>query len=301
MYGYIYKTTCLVNNKIYIGQHKCAGPGIDTNYIGSGYLLKKAIQLHGRKNFKCELLEWAESSKDLDALEVSWIEKLGARNPAIGYNLAIGGLNAGLHDRGHSAESKQKMSTSMQNRCYVNKDGKIILISKKDLNDYKTNGWKSGLGNIWITKNGENKRIASFEIDDYLINGWQIGRNTTRTDQIICIETQHVWPSWKALAEELSLPAPGILSQYLDKRPYDGLHYCHKRIYDKMSEQARIEFLNIQTKDTRKAVMCIELNQTFNSIADAAKILDLSDSKISLVCNGFRKTHGGYHFKFIEE
>ena len=42
MYGYIYKTTNLVNGKIYIGQHK--SNTFDTNYYGSGTILNKAIQ-----------------------------------------------------------------------------------------------------------------------------------------------------------------------------------------------------------------------------------------------------------------
>lgn len=34
MYGYIYKTTNLLNKKIYIGQHKCRV--FDSDYYGSG-------------------------------------------------------------------------------------------------------------------------------------------------------------------------------------------------------------------------------------------------------------------------
>ena len=40
-FGYIYKTTCLINGKIYIGQHT----GNRADYIGSGCLLKKAINI----------------------------------------------------------------------------------------------------------------------------------------------------------------------------------------------------------------------------------------------------------------
>ena len=40
MYGYIYITTNLINNKIYIGQHK--SKNYDKKYLGSGLLLKRA-------------------------------------------------------------------------------------------------------------------------------------------------------------------------------------------------------------------------------------------------------------------
>jgi len=41
MYGYIYKTTNLINNWIYIGQKKKIK--FDHNYYGSGIHLKNAI------------------------------------------------------------------------------------------------------------------------------------------------------------------------------------------------------------------------------------------------------------------
>ena len=42
MYGYIYKTTDLRNNKIYVGQHK--SEIFDTSYYGSGKIIKKIIK-----------------------------------------------------------------------------------------------------------------------------------------------------------------------------------------------------------------------------------------------------------------
>ena len=55
MIGYIYKTTNLINGKIYIGQHKSSS--FDTNYYGSGKLLIKALKKYGKENFKIELIE----------------------------------------------------------------------------------------------------------------------------------------------------------------------------------------------------------------------------------------------------
>lgn len=56
MYGYIYKTTNLVNGKIYVGQHKAAifEPN---NYMGSGKILHSAIQKYGIDAFRQELIE----------------------------------------------------------------------------------------------------------------------------------------------------------------------------------------------------------------------------------------------------
>jgi hypothetical protein len=47
MKHYIYKITNLINNKIYIGKHSSKNMNKD-NYIGSGYLLLKAIKKYGK-------------------------------------------------------------------------------------------------------------------------------------------------------------------------------------------------------------------------------------------------------------
>lgn len=41
MIGFIYKTTCLVNGKIYIGKHE---GNCNDNYLGSGELFLKAVK-----------------------------------------------------------------------------------------------------------------------------------------------------------------------------------------------------------------------------------------------------------------
>ena len=89
MYGYVYKTTDLLKNKIYIGQHK--GHIFDNTYYGSGSWFRAVLQKYGKDNFKCEMLESCETLDALNEREIYWIEKYQSRNPQIGYNLAEGG------------------------------------------------------------------------------------------------------------------------------------------------------------------------------------------------------------------
>ena len=49
-----------------------------------------------------------------------------------------------------------------------------------------------------------------------------------------------------------------------------------------------------------KPVLCVELNQIFPSLTDAARQLRLSVGNISCVLTGYSKTAGGYHFEFAE-
>lgn len=82
-YYIVYKTTNLVNQKIYIGQHSTEN--LNDGYLGSGVLLQKAIKKYGRQNFIRETLEFC-SEDNLSEKELEWIIKLEAVK--IGYNLS---------------------------------------------------------------------------------------------------------------------------------------------------------------------------------------------------------------------
>jgi len=49
----------------------------------------------------------------------------------------------------------------------------------------------------------------------------------------------------------------------------------------------------------RKKVFCIQTNQEFKSLSDAAKQLGLNKANLGQVCNGKRKTINGLSFKYI--
>lgn len=107
----IYKTTCLINNKIYIGQH-CTDA--EDGYLGSGDLIKKAILKYGKHNFKREILEECDCII-INEREIYWIDKLNSRDKNIGYNLAIGGDKPLQHP--FSQEHKQKLSLARRGKC----------------------------------------------------------------------------------------------------------------------------------------------------------------------------------------
>lgn len=85
----IYKTTNLVNGKIYIG--KACGRNATNNYLGSGLLIKRAINRYGKERFKRVIVDVCESRKDQNNKEAFWIKFYNAQNKCIGYNIADGG------------------------------------------------------------------------------------------------------------------------------------------------------------------------------------------------------------------
>lgn len=84
---YLYKTTCLINNKIYIGIHKTNN--ID-GYIGSGVALKNAIKKYGKINFKNEILEYFDNYDSARKREKEIVnDEFVLREDT--YNISIGG------------------------------------------------------------------------------------------------------------------------------------------------------------------------------------------------------------------
>lgn len=85
--GYIYITTNLINNRVYIGKKNKSI--FDQTYYGSGLLLNRAIQKYGKENFKVELIQWASSIDELNMLEVQFIAEYKKKTNT--YNIAEGG------------------------------------------------------------------------------------------------------------------------------------------------------------------------------------------------------------------
>lgn len=83
----IYKTTNLVNGKVYVGKDAYNR----STYFGSGNILRRAIAKYGKENFKKEILEVCKSLAHLAEREKYWIAELHSTDRSIGYNLTEGG------------------------------------------------------------------------------------------------------------------------------------------------------------------------------------------------------------------
>lgn len=106
MYKFIYLTINKINGKKYIGFHSTEN--INDNYIGSGKILKRAIEKYGKENFEREILEFC-NSENWQEKEIEWIDKMRSLSPN-GYNITKGGQ--GSLGRKFSMESINKISKS---------------------------------------------------------------------------------------------------------------------------------------------------------------------------------------------
>lgn len=122
---YIYKTTNILNGKIYIGQ---TTKSLDVNYLGSGKAIIKAIKKYGKSNFKREVLEECNSKEHMNNREKYWIQHFDSINRNVGYNVSVGGEGGNLGDK-----VNQKISETRKNKIPVKDiNGNIFLIEKDD-------------------------------------------------------------------------------------------------------------------------------------------------------------------------
>lgn len=165
-YGYIYLTENLINGKKYVGQRACIL--FDTNYIGSGKILKKAIEKYGRGNFKCSILEWGNSREALNELEVKWIEYYNADMSEDFYNISHGGNVPSMRGENNprygvelSDEIKGKIRQKVLGR-EVSEDTKV-KISKSSKDRIFTEEHRKKIGDA---QRGEKHRLYGKYISD---------------------------------------------------------------------------------------------------------------------------------------
>ena len=136
MYGYIYKTTCLITKLIYVGQHK-AEKFEPNRYIGSGRLFSQEVKKYGKENFVCELIDTAENLDELNSKEDYWVEFYRSRDPLVGYDVKKGGEQLGL-----------------TGCCKIKRGEETMVVERASVKPYLDDGWV--LTNTKETRNAKS-------------------------------------------------------------------------------------------------------------------------------------------------
>jgi hypothetical protein len=203
MFYTVYKTTNLINGKIYIGCHKTEN--LNDDYLGSGAIIIKAIQKYGPENFKKEILYICEDSNAMFEMESELVNEHFVSDNT-NYNIKLGGrggfdyINSNnLNDCFRTARKaltlKYDSDPEFKKLQYDNaglrmkqhhKDGKIrydTFTGKKHTEETKLKIGKSNskmvkdknsqFGSMWITDGAVNKKIKK---TDLIPDGWKKGR-----------------------------------------------------------------------------------------------------------------------------
>lgn len=133
----VYKTTNLINNKIYIGVHKCDPLKPDDLYRGSGPGIQAAISKYGITNFSRTTIKSFDSQREAYLLESAIVDQ-DFINRSDTYNMTLGGLGGwdyvnslNLVNPMHNPDIVKKVTESTKLTKSLNPE-KYRLVSKNN-------------------------------------------------------------------------------------------------------------------------------------------------------------------------
>ena len=211
MYYTIYKITNKINNKIYIGKHKTTD--LNDEYMGSGKLIRSAIEKYGVDNFKKDILFIFDNEEEMNNKESELVTPEFIREDT-NYNICVGGsggfsyINEFVWTKEKRQEHNKKTSPFFHPDFYEKHKSKInegakkgcktrnrlvregiidpkTFLGKSHTQETKQKMSKSAkerlkdptknsqYGTMWITDGMKNKKIKKNEI---IPEGWRKGR-----------------------------------------------------------------------------------------------------------------------------
>lgn len=143
--------------------------------------------------------------------------------------------------------------------------------------------------------------LRKSEEELYNLKNKEIIKKKPNGTKVVCLETGKIYNKILEATKDTGCNSTSIscCCRGLTVRTTKGkkLHWVYYKDFVKMTNED-IQKKIKETKEYRKCV-CIETNQAFSSLTEAAKVLGVSSSKIAAVCRGKRKSTGGYHFKYV--
>lgn len=205
MHYTVYKTTNLVNGKVYIGTHQTESP--NDEYLGSGHQIKRAIAKYGVENFRKEVLFDFDNASDMFAKEAELVDEAFCDRKDT-YNICPGGYGGFgyINSNGlkltevHRKSAIEKLSTARSKRAWLVENdpewnetriSKLNFARSKRVNFsrphteeskkkisianslHQMGSNNSQFGTMWITNGTENKKIKKI---DSVPEGWYRGR-----------------------------------------------------------------------------------------------------------------------------
>jgi hypothetical protein len=207
-YHYIYKTTCLITNKYYIGMHST--DNLEDGYQGSGKRLWYSINKYGKENHQTEILEFLPTRKELRERESYLVNEELLEDPMC-MNLTLGGFGSWDHLNSNSDLQRKKGAIGNEKMKWLRKNDKTWVEAKskkqskalkqqyidgvRDKGPFcdwtgkkhseetikKMKGHKrqqgsnnSQFGTCWIFNDNtkQNKKISKEDLSKYLDQGW---------------------------------------------------------------------------------------------------------------------------------
>jgi group I intron endonuclease len=278
----IYKTTNLVNGKIYIGQDKNNNP----NYYGSGKLLKLAIKKYGKENFKKEILEECTNSSELNEREIYWIDFLKSNDKYTGYNISDGSKEGDRkigHDIAKNGIYNYWVEKYGKEEADIRKKQQIDKIVKHNIEN-GTDLTRKGRYCLWVEKYGKE------EADDKH-KEWRL--------KISQFQQYKLENGWKHSDETKNKISQSRLGKKLSEETKDKMRKPKPKGFSEKLSQIKKGVPTGPSK-RRKEVNQLDLDgnfiKTWESITKVEKELKIYN--INSVCKGKQETAGGYKWEY---
>lgn len=215
---YIYLTTNLINNKKYIGKRICHCDIQSDTYIGSGKILKQAIQKYGKENFHKEILEICQSEQEYNEAEKRWIKYFNAVEDEDFYNIAFGGDGGNTYGGLNESELERIRAIKRQ----------------------QTSGVNNPL--YGTTHSEETRKKISEKLKDYYRKtgrgptSGKFGEKNKLSKTIICVETNEIFIGIREASRKTSIPMANIIRSLKSDGRYSAGKYentpLHWRYYN---------------------------------------------------------------------
>lgn len=207
MFYTVYRITNKINNKTYIGKHQTKN--LSDRYMGSGKLLKRAIQKYGVENFEKEILFVFDNEEQMNQKEKELViisedtynlheggnggfsfinqRKLNNKNrndttrrttlSATRKKMCAANTQEIEHMKNISEIGRGKVREKYPNGTFYGKTHTPETIEKMRLSVGNRNGANnSQYGTCWITNGYENKKIRKDDLDFWMSEGYHRGR-----------------------------------------------------------------------------------------------------------------------------
>jgi hypothetical protein len=205
-YHYIYRTTCLVTGRFYVGMHST--DNLDDGYLGSGKVLWYSRQKYGDEQHSKEIIEMCPTREALKLREKEIVNEQLLADP-LNINLKYGGEGGGkiwnadhaakFHKAGHKAMTEAKdLSAAAKKAWSNNRESMLKAIRKKSVpimieaarspeviqkkkQKFAEIGHQQGeknsmSGKCWITNGTTSKPVRKSQVTEFTQQGWKLGR-----------------------------------------------------------------------------------------------------------------------------
>ena len=291
----VYKTTCLVNNKIYVGVHQTKNPEIFDGYLGRGlyknhskYIKNPiapfhyAVKKYGFKNFIRETLFIFDTREEAYMKEAEIVnEEFILRDDT--YNIALGGLGRPRPARTiYQFDFSGKLIATYESAVAASK---TVGINVSNING-AINNKRTSAGSLWAD-------TPSININDYIITKNNLYYIYTESGEFIKSATS------KECIEFLDTNRGNLTRAIKLQNKIKGYFISLEKL-----ENFKVNVSKLNGKLNRYSLNG-EYIDSFDSVADARRILNLKLCSISQAiklhrqCNGYRWTRTDFPTKTI--